>query len=311
MTIARLLACSAAALGLAGHAAAQCGPVQAYSGCDDMVRSRTMSNVQTAALNAAVGGATAGVLRVARGGRFGGAFVRGAAGGALTYAGKQVVAQRFAGAGLLGREVAAVGTSISYNAAAGVPALRRLVLPLGPVRFYLRPGDPSPVQVRVDAATAGVFTYTLLREDNRLDLGASFSAGAPVFRRYGAPGDVGWEGAQVAGVVHVRHAPAERNGIALTPQVQAYLDDVAAHERVHVVQYDQTFLLWSAPAEDAILGRSRVGRALRRRVDLGLSLAFWAALNAAVPHDSRPWEREAYLLSRSTPDDIGSRPDGR
>jgi hypothetical protein len=310
MRFAPLLA-ACATVALAHAAAAQCGGAPASANyCAP--RSRTAGQVQTVAVNAALGGVTAGVLRVVHGGRFGGAFARGAAGGALTYAGKRIAVRQFDGAGLLGREVAAVGSSVSYNAGAGVPALRRIVLPFGPIRFYLRPGDASPLRVRVDAATVGALAYALLHVDNRLDFGQSLSSGTPVFRRYDDPGNVPWEGVQVAGVVQVRHAPAERMpGFTLSDEVRTYLADVAAHERVHVIQYDQSFLLWAAPAEDAVLDRSRLGRSIHRHVDLGLNVPVWAALNGVVGPNARPWEREAYFLSHSTPDEIGSRPDGR
>jgi hypothetical protein len=296
---------------LAGAAArAQCVGAAA-GGCAGQ-RSRAAGEARTLAVNTALGGLTAGVLRVAHGGRFGGAFVRGAAGGALVYAGKRTVVQHFAGAGLFGRQVASVGSSISYNAGEGRPALGRIALPVGPVRLYVTPRDAVKVRARVDVATLVAIAYVAAQPGARFDAGASLSAGAPVFLRYARPADVGWEGVQVAGVIQLRRAPSDRQaGVVLSEDVRSYLGNVAAHERVHVLQYDQSFLLWSAPAEDGMLEPTRAGRAVHRWVDLGLNVPVWAALNETFAFQSRPWEREAYFLSRSTPEEIGSRPDGR
>jgi hypothetical protein len=288
---------------------AQC--VGAAGPCDDRI-SRGGGEARTLVVNAALGGLTAGVLRVAHGGRFGAAFLRGAAGGALVYAGKRTVVQRFAGAGLLGRQVASVGASIGYNAGEGSPALGRLALPLGPVRLYVSPRGRVKVRARVDVATVATLAYVAAQRGTRFDAGASLSAGAPVFLRYAAPTALDWEGVQVAGVVQLRRAPADRQpGAVMGDDVRGYLGDIAAHERVHVLQYDQGFLLWSAPAEDRMLEPTRAGRALHRWADLGLHVPLWAALNETFAFSSRPWEREAYFLSRSTPEEIGSRPDGR
>ncbi|MDB4951116.1 MAG: hypothetical protein JWM27_3765 [Gemmatimonadetes bacterium] len=302
----------AASVSLLAAAPARGQCVATVAGPCDEGGGRAAGQAQTVAANALLGGLTAGMMRVAHGGRFGGAFVRGAAGGALVYAGKRTVVHRFYGAGLLGRQIASVGSSVSYNAAAGTGALDRLMLPVGPVRVYVSPRGRRTVHVRVDAATLATLGYVALRRDNAFDLSATLSTGAPVFRHYATPGQVDWEGAQVAGVVQLRHAPYERTpGVVVSAAVREYVDDVAAHERVHVLQYDQSFLLWSAPAEDGILQPSRAGRALHRWVDLGLNLPLWAALNEAVGHRERPWEREAYFLSRSSPEQIGGRPDRR
>jgi hypothetical protein len=237
-------------------------------------------------VNALLGGATAGVRAHLRGGSFLDAFAAGAAGGALTYAGKRIAVEDFAGAGFLGREVAAVGSSVSANAAEGRGVLERVALPLGPVRLYISPRGEGPLlQPRVDLAAVASVAWAAAQPGSRLDLEESLSSGAPVFRRRVPAQELGFEGAHLAGVVQLRDAGDPER-----------VRRAAAHERVHVLQYDQAFLLWAAPAEEWLLNRARWSRALHRWVDLGVNAPALAALGAALPYRSRPWEQEAELL---------------
>lgn len=255
----------------------------------------------TLAANAALGGVTAGLLRRARGGSFREGFLSGAAGGAATYAGKRLVAERWGGAGMLGRQVGAVGSSVSRNAALGKAALDEVMLPLGPLRVYVRAREERPVHLKLDLASTAVAAYVALREDTELDGRESLSSGVLVFRRYGDPEEIGWNGAQVAGVVQVRAGASPEAPLALEEMER--IRGTLAHERVHVVQYDQSFLLWSAPAEAWALRGAGWSRAVHRYVDLGLNAPLWAGLNSVFPYDSRPWEEEAYFLSRTRPEE--------
>ncbi len=81
--------------------------------------------------NAVLSGVTAGVVQKLRGGSFRDGFVRGLTGGGVIYLGKRVAAERFSGAGLLGREVASLGTSMVRNASEGYGLLDDVVLPVG------------------------------------------------------------------------------------------------------------------------------------------------------------------------------------
>jgi hypothetical protein len=247
----------------------------------------------SAAANVLLGGLTSGLWRSANGGSFREGFVRGAAGGGLVYAGKRVAVERFPAAGVLGRELAAVGSSIVRNAADGRPALERVVLPFGPVRFYVATGgEEVRAHARVDVAGVVAAARFALGDDTRIDWGESLSAAAPVFRRRGTRTELGWDGGHAAGAVVVRDHPyGQPEGMS-----EAYRAKTTAHERVHVIQYDQQFLFWTAPAEDALLDGSALGRALHRHVDLGLNAPVVGVLNLVVPYDWRPWEREAYLL---------------
>lgn len=237
----------------------------------------------TIGANVALGGLTGGIGAQRSGGSFWRGFLHGAAGGGITLAGKQVGAARFSGAGLLGRQVAAVGGSVVNNTAAGRAPLARLIVPLGPLRAYVEPGGSRPVHVKVDAAHLVGMGYALTRPGARLEFGASLSSGAPVVR---VGDEWGHRAAHVAGVVLMTdHAIAREGRYAL------------AHERVHVTQYDFAFAAWSQPAESWAAERSGSLGRLNRYVDFSANAAFFGALTYVVPSRVSPWEEEAYLLS--------------
>lgn len=232
------------------------------------------------AVNALLGGLTTGIPAAIRGESIGRAFAAGAAGGALIYGGKRVAVERFAGAGLLGREIAAVGGSVVRNVARGDPAASVITLPLGPARLEL--GRGRAPRARLDLATliaAGVF---IVQEDGRFEPAHSLSAGALVFRSE----------SRLVGM----HAA----GVVLVPDPGALDYDqplLLAHERVHVLQYDQAHLSWGAPAERWLLRGTAPGRWVNRRIDLGLAAVGRRLLNLAVDYHDRPWEHEADRLA--------------
>ncbi len=185
--------------------------------------------------NAALGGLTAALIQELRGGSFWEAFLDGALGGAVAYAGKRIVVERFYGAGLVGREVAAVGTSMVRNASDGRGALEQLVLPIGLARLYLW-GDstsalPMHAQVKFDVLTLLATTYLGLRKDFDFDVSASISAGTPVFFTREPWAERGWIASQVGGVIWLRSSPHASD---LNAEVPA----VFAHERrTHVTRH--------------------------------------------------------------------------
>ena len=276
--------------GAPGSLRAQCGV------CDDH-KPRLEGEALTLGANALLGGLTAGVRRALAGERFVDAFAAGAAGGALTYVGKRISVEEFGGAGLLGREVAAVGSSVTRNVGEGRPAFSEIVLPVGPVRMYVG-GAGAPVHAKVDVAAVAVAAYTMTLPDATFDAAESLSAGALVFRRDGGQDEVGFNGAQAAGVIQVR----DRIGDVVPDLPEGFREGVersARHERVHVIQYDQGFLLWSAPAEGWLMSHAGMTRGVHRWIDLGLNAPALAGIGAAVPYGSRPWEAEAFFLSRT------------
>jgi hypothetical protein len=240
--------------------------------------------VESAAINAGLGGLGGGALAALRGGSFLRGFLQGAAGGGLTYAGKTIAAARWQGAGLVGRQVAAVGSSVSLNAAEGRAPLSRVVLPAGPLRVYVDTDRGVRARPRLDLA--GLITLAAFASESgaRFDLGASLSDGAPVFRV--TAGDA--RGRHFAGVLaYVLPADA-------TAQDSAAVPDARSHERVHVIQNDQVFMLIGRPLDDLLVGERR---GLLRWLDPGVHTLMIGTANALIDHGERPWEHEAYLIS--------------
>jgi hypothetical protein len=270
---------------VSSQAAAQCRAPSCPPGTS------TGALVETAAINMVLGGVTSGGLRILRGGslREGLASgIAGAAGGALVYAGKRVAVQRWDGAGLVGREVAAVGSSVVWNASAGRGAVDRVVLPIGPVRLYVAPTDGFRVTPKLDlSSTVAIAVATV---NGRIDWERSVSTGAPVFHRTEPYGREQVRAQHAAGVITYGD-PLGRSDLS-----EGDLHPVA-HEQVHVIQRDQSFLFWSEPAEEALLGSTRAGRALRRHLDVGFDVVASALVKQVIDYELRPWEREAYLLS--------------
>lgn len=246
--------------------------------------------VETAAINIVLGAVTGAGLRVLRGGSLREGLASGmggAAGGALVYAGKRVAVQRWAGAGLVGREVAAVGSSVVWNASAGRGGLDRLVLPIGPVRLYVALDEGFRVTPKLDVSSTVAIAIATV--DGSMEWGRSASAGAPVFHRR-AYTRTEVRAQHAAGVITYRDPLGRRD------PAESRVESLG-HELVHVIQRDQSFLFWSEPAEEALLGSTRAGRALRRYLDVGFDVAASALVKPVVDYQLRPWEREAYLLS--------------
>lgn len=242
--------------------------------------------------NSALGGLTAGVMQWYRGGSFVDGFLRGAAGGAGVYLGKAIVAESFGGAGLLGRGVAGVGASVSANAAEGRPSFERLLLPLGPARLHLRPTEPSESHLSLDLPAAAALGWALLsRRDLKLDPGATLSTGAPVFFLRGEEDAHAWRARHIAGTILVRGNRRELD--------ESFVDMALAHERIHLLQYDQFFILWGAPADRVILSLLPAGERIGRHLDFGFPGAAVLGLNAVIPYDRQPWEIEAHFFADS------------
>ncbi|MFL5386819.1 MAG: hypothetical protein ACJ8GN_30365 [Longimicrobiaceae bacterium] len=255
--------------------------------CESCREPRAGRDGVSLAANAVLGGATAAVRARLHRRPVLRALAGGAAGGALTYAGKRISVERAWGAGLAGREVAALGTSLSANAAEGRGALDRLVLPAGPVRLYLATRGGGPLlRARVDLAALAAAAYAAASPGSRFDAAESLSSGAMVFRVRGGLGELAYEARHAAGVVQVRDG-----------EDPARVARASAHERVHVIQYDQTFLLWAAPAEAAVMERARWSRGLHRWADVGVNAPALAAVGAVLPYRAQPWESEAEYLS--------------
>jgi hypothetical protein len=281
---------------VSSQATAQCGAPPSPSGSGSALpRASTGPLVETAAINVALGAVTAGGLRVLRGGSVRQGLesgLAGAAGGALVYAGKCVSVQYWDGAGFAGREIAAVGSSMVWNASAGRGVVDRLVLPIGPVRLYVAADRGLRVTPKLDLSSTVAIAVAAL--NGGVDWERSVSAGAPVFYRSEPYAREQVKGQHAAGVITYRDPLGRRDfgeGNLRT----------LGHEQVHVIQRDQSFLFWSEPAEEALLGSTRVGRALRRHLDIGFDVAASALVKQVIGYESRPWEHEAHLLTGKHP----------
>lgn len=240
------------------------------------------------AINSLLGGLTAGLLQRLRGGSFEHGFTRGTLGGSIVYAGKRLAAESFDGAGLLGREVAATGSSIVDNAAHGLPMLHSLLFPVGPLHLYVTPAGPSPFHVEVDLHDVSWIVYGLAESRLELDLGESLSAGAPVFRAPRATLRIDDElvrGVTAGGV------------IVLSAGLGPGAEDTLAHERIHVIQHDFIFQAWTGPLEDWIAGHLP-RRMFRERLDFDVAWpAFrWGTALLGWDRFAEPFEVEAEFL---------------
>jgi hypothetical protein len=230
--------------------------------------------------NTILGAATAAGARLVRGDPILPGLLRGAAGGALAYGGKRMVVSERFGAGMAGRQLALVGSSLVSNEAAGRGALDRVALGFGPLRFYPGRDVPSGERWRVDVVGAASLLYAAIGTSGYFDPGLSLSTGAIV--RLNRDG-------------HAFAAP----GVLLLPVRDRFTEPrryLIAHESVHVLQYDQAHLFWSDAAEAWLWDVLQI--AAPRRVEfnlLGLLVAL--AIAQRVDHARQPWEMEAIFLA--------------
>jgi hypothetical protein len=244
------------------------------------------------AVNALLGGLTAGTLQKARGGSFQDGFTRGLAGGAVGYAGKRVAVQHFPGAGLAGRELAAVGSSVVRNAAEGRPSFERLTLPFTIVRVEVRTGERRGVRARLDMHAAFWTAYGFADPNLELDAGATLSAGAAVFRTSGR--ELVLYGHRVTGL-------ALPGTILLGDwpgRSREGYDRLLAHERVHILQQDQLFLYWDEALQRAIAPRVPGVAWAHRFADVDVAFVSLVGIGTLLlPYAQRPWEAEAIFLA--------------
>jgi hypothetical protein len=243
--------------------------------------------------NAFLGGISAGVVHRLRGGSFSDAFVRGIGGGAVVYGGKRIASERFGGAGLVGRQVAAVGSSMVHNAAAGRGPVEQLMLPVGPLWLQLQAEAPR-VSARLDIVSAGWLIAGVLHPELKFDAGMSISSGAHVFvasdRIIATTDTLHAHGITEPGFIAMGDVPAFGRHVSR---------QVFQHERVHVLQMDQVFLQTTRPAEQRLFREVPGLRRLSRYVELNLSGALLGLLGAGIDDFlDRPWETEAIFLSR-------------
>ncbi len=244
--------------------------------------------VRYAGVNAVLSGLVAGVFQAASDdGSFTDGFLKGAAGGAVTYVGKRVTARPFDGAGILGRQIASVGGSMVANGRDGRGALDRVVLQLGLGRLYWDRVESS-ASFKPDVVTI-LYTARAVAND-RLDLDWSYSlsAGTPVFttQRDRSGLDDGAAGRTFGGVILI---DVDRT---LPP------DFIASHERTHVVQYDQQYAAWAEAVDRGVasLFGSTVGGIIGA-ADWSVGLWPFGPLVAGLSRDRNPLEMESDHLT--------------
>ena len=267
-----------------------------------------------AVVNGAIGGVSAAV-RAWHGHRsVRAALIGGTAGGLVTYGGMRLIGEstplRVPGLMLTG-----IGASLSRNAAAGVPALSRVVLPMPLGSLELGLGD-SGVRTRYRVSASSLLMTSLVAlgrpSGTSLDLGKSLASLTPVF--------VTRSGLRAVGTSEEGSAAGQqfRRVILLSEQSHKPLDAVLRHEAVHVAQELRDEILFSTDIGDALLARGgTVGKRLSgvmsldlvrplNLLDGGLGLTMHARYGTSWVRDTYS-EREAYLLSGERP----CSPDGR
>jgi hypothetical protein len=256
----------------------------------------TNARVSNLAANAAIGAVLAAARSVLGGRRLTRPVLLGAVGGALQGVGRQVAAGRSTASGLVGREISALGISLTYSAGADSLVL---IAPIWLITLEVRPNVADRVRARVSLADLALVASALVDGRSDFELGSSLSAGAPVFSRplrdatpgYGVPAGFVQAGYSRMGVIYLV------NGIPPVLRREAL-----SHESVHLLQWDAYNQLVAFPIERAIVRRLPGGRSLSRFVDLGV-LGPGAAFLIAhqIPYERQPWEREAYLLTTGRP----------
>jgi len=266
-----------------------------------------------AVVNGAIGGVSAAV-RAWHGHRsVRAALIGGTAGGLVTYGGMRLVGEstplRVPGLMLTG-----VGASLSRNAAAGVPPLSRVVLPMPLGSLELGLGDSAHTRYRLSASSLLMTAVVAVARPSgaSLNIGQSLASFTPVFVARSGLHDVGSS-------EHVPAAGQEwRRVILLSEQSIKPREAVLRHESVHVAQELRDEILFATDIGDALLARGGgIGQRLSRvmsldvvrplnLLDMGVGLTMQARHGTSWVRDSYS-EREAYLLSGERP----CSPDGR
>jgi len=248
--------------------------------------------------NVLLGALTAGLWQELGGGSFKDGFTRGALGGAVIYAGKRIASGRFPVAGLLGREVAAVGHSVVRNAGEGRGTLDRVALPLGFLPAQVQLGSwGKDARVRVDVLALWNLGYGLIEPKLELDWSRSLTWGAAVFTSRGY--DFVVDDARASAMAAV-------GTIYLNGDLVAFpgFERVGAHERVHVLQGD-AIISWGDAADDWLEAQVPPLQWVSRYVTPRLfSLGFFALgrlVESQVEYSHRPGELEARALAGQDP----------
>ena len=167
-----------------------------------------------------------------------------------------------------------------------------VLVPLGPVTYEIRPRAVDRVRARVNVVGSATILYYVIRSDTRVDLGATLSAGAPVFR---------FPTETVTTRDGIIFGRMDFGTIILGTPASSLVEErrmTLPHESIHVVQYDFLEHALTLPPERAILRKLGVGETFLRHVDMGIvSVLLAGVLQMHMDYDDRPWERESVILT--------------
>lgn len=138
--------------------------------------SQRQARAELFAVNVGLSAITSGVVSLARHGSFRRGLLGGAAGGGLGFLGKLVAVDPSVGAPFIGRQIGAIGASMTRSAALGDGFLEQIVLPVGPLRVYLNLEDAETTTVRVDLESVAWTAYGLLTDRTRIRVGGRRTA---------------------------------------------------------------------------------------------------------------------------------------
>jgi len=112
------------------------------------------------------------------------AFLEGAIGGTVTYAGQRIASTGDPARMFAGHQLAALGANIARNAGDGVPLLSDLILPLYPFYVRVRAGSADPFQIQLSTASLRAIGFALFYSpnDEQIDWKRTLALGIPVFR---------------------------------------------------------------------------------------------------------------------------------
>ena len=263
--------------------------VSASAVAQDVDAPQRVSNASMLVVNAALGGFTAGLSRVATGKPFWTAFGRGAAAGTVVFAGKRIIGEGTSPGWWFGRQLAAIGSSEVANAALGRPLLQTAVLPVGPIRIHLDRSARRKVSPRLDLVSSIAAVVLASRPGSRFAIRESLSTGATVFLVRETSNEVG---RSTAGVVTVSELVPDGSFPPLKGK-----RTVLSHEMVHAAQYDFGFAAWGDAMQAAIARRNSAGRVISGFVDINLAFPLQLGANGIIDYEDRPWEREAVSLA--------------
>ncbi|MGH7650537.1 MAG: hypothetical protein ACREMS_01715 [Gemmatimonadaceae bacterium] len=245
------------------------------------------TRITNLAINGAIGSVTGLVWASIRHSSKWKGLTQGAAGGLLMSAGRQIAATPFNGSGFLGREVSAVGVSLTASSG---EEHTLFVFPIGPMS--LEYGERS-WDWRLDVADFGALVGLAIASNTSLDLHRTLSSGVPVFRdRRASFGQV--EDYTLTAITELGTIRLSQDAFTVLPGTA----NVIYHENVHILQDDFFEDAIGLPPERQAIEHLPFGRRFLRHLDLGLlGPCLVSGMSGLIPYKPRPWEREAYALT--------------